>query len=115
MAAVMLAPGELAFQQACVEGGHLGDAVVVGVADVPGTEEPEDRAGGDGRHVAALLIELGGVPFFGDAVADERGARGAERDQFVGIDRQIVGGLRAEARFRRAILQKVAGHPVVFT
>ena len=40
--------------------------------------------------------------------------RRAQRDQFVRIHRQIAGVLAAEGRFRRAVLQEVAGHPVVF-
>ena len=41
-------------------------------------------------------------------------ARRAERDQFVRVHRQIAGGLAAERRLGSAVLQEVAGHPVIF-
>ena len=52
-------------------------------------------------------------PRLGHAVADERQPRRAERDQLVRVDRNVAGVLAAERGLRRAVLQEVAGHPVV--
>ena len=45
---------------------------------------------------------------FGGAGADEHGTRSAQRDQLMRIHGQVVGRQRAR------ILQKVAGHPMIF-
>ena len=81
MAAVVLAPGEVAIEEAGVDGGHFGGAVIFFFTDVARAEEAEDRAGGGGGHVAALLIEPKGVAAFGNAVTNEGEARGAEGDE----------------------------------
>src|ERR1700761_6524533 len=71
VASVMLAPGELSIEQAGVEGRHLFGVVVVGNAEVFCSEELEYGSGGNGSHIAALVVEPFGVSLFGDAVADE--------------------------------------------
>ena len=113
MSAVVLAPGELAVEQARVDGRHLRHPVVLGHAEVARPEQPEDRAGRHRGHVAALLVEPVGVALLRDAVADEGGARRAEGDQLVRIDREVARVLAAERRLGGAVLQEVAGHPVV--
>src|SRR5580693_4443288 len=49
------------------------------------------------------------------AVADEGQARRAERQQFVSVYRQVARRLASESRFGCAVLQKIPGHPVIFT
>ena len=98
----------------CCTGGIFVGAVVVVHAEVLRAEQPEDRSGGDGGHVAALLVEPLGVALLRDAVADERRARRAQRDQLVRVHRHVAGVLAAEGRLGGAVLQEVAGHPVVF-
>ena len=97
-----------------LHGRHLGGAIVIFLADVARAEQTEDRAGRDGGHVAALLVEPVGVALFRDAVADEGRPRRAERDELVRIDRKIVGVFAAEGGFGRAVLEEIAGHPVIF-
>ena len=81
MAAVVLAPGEVAFEEAGVDGGHFGGAVIFFFANVARAEEAEDWAGGGGGHVAALLVEPEGIAAIWNSVADEGEARGAESDE----------------------------------
>src|SRR6185437_6470551 len=54
-----------------------------------------------------------GVALFGNAVADEGGAGGAEGDQLVGVDGKVAGVLAAEGGVAGAVLEEVAGHPVI--
>ena len=110
---VVLAPRELAVEQAGLHGRHLRHAVVLGDARVPRPEQAEDRAGRHRGHVAALLIEPVGVALLGDAVADEGRARRAQGDELVRVDRNVAGVLAPEGRLGGAVLQEVAGHPVV--
>src|SRR4051812_47515592 len=85
VAAVVLAPCELSIEKALVHGRHLRGMVVAFDLETPGAEQSKYAAGSDGCHEAALLVEPFGVTFLGDAVADEREARGAEGDEFVRI------------------------------
>ena len=113
VAAIVLAPGELAVEQADVHGRHLLGRVVVGAAEVLRAEQTEHRLRRDRGHEAALMIEPLRVALLGNAVAHEREPRRAERDQLVRVDRNVAGVLAAERRFRRAVLEEVAGHPVI--
>ena len=92
---------------------HLLGRVVVRPAEVLGAEQSEDRLRGDGSHEAALMVEPLRVALLGHAVAHERQARCAEREQLVRVDGKVAGVLAAERRLRRAVLEEVAGHPVV--
>jgi hypothetical protein len=112
VAAVVLPPRQRAADQR-VHRRHLLGRVVVRAAEVGGTEEAEGRLRADRRHEAPLLIEPEGVALLGHAVADERRPRRAERDQLMGVDRDVVRGLAAERRLAGAVLQEGAGHPVV--
>src|SRR5207244_3055330 len=56
MAAVVLAPGEFALEQSSVHGRHFGGAIVLFFTNVFRAKQPEHRPGGDGGHVASLLI-----------------------------------------------------------
>lgn len=72
MAGVVLAPGEVAFEETGVDRGHFGGAVVVLHAEIFRAQEAEDGAGGDGGHETALPVEPFGVALFRDAVDRER-------------------------------------------
>ena len=111
--AVMLTPRQLAVEQSGVHRRHLLGHVVVGNAEPLRTEQAEHGLRRDCGHVAALLIQPFGVTPFGHAVADESGARGAQGEKLVRIDRNIASGLSAERRLFGAVLHEVAGHPVV--
>src|SRR5436189_3764276 len=78
VSAVVLTPGEFAVEQAGVDRRHPGGAIIFLLADIPCSQKTEDRAGGDGGHVAPLLVEPVGIATFGDAVAYEGGARRAQ-------------------------------------
>jgi hypothetical protein len=101
----------MAGEEVRVHRGHEGVVVVGGdggVAAEPfASEEGEDSAGVYGGHEAALVVEPCGVAFGGDAVADEGEAGGAEGDELVGVNGDVVGG------FRAAEGEEVPGHPVV--
>src|SRR5262245_16123471 len=60
------------------------------------------------------MIEPTGITFFRNAITDEGQARGTQGHQLVGINGNVAGVLAAESGFFRAVLYKVAGHPVVF-
>ena len=92
---------------------HLLLHVVVRHAERLRAEQAEHRLRGDRGHVAALLIEPLGIAAFGNAVADERQPRRAEREQLVRVDGNVAGGLAAERGFLGAVLQEVARHPVI--
>src|SRR6185295_16731301 len=113
VAAVVLAPGQVAVEQANTDRWHFLLRVVVRDAQILRAEQAKHRLRRDGRHVAALLIEPPGVAAFGHAVADEGRARRAERDQLVSVDRDVAGVPAAERGRGRAVLQEVAGHPVI--
>ena len=83
VAAIILTPGELPTQEAIVDRGHLGGAVVAVDAEAFGAEQGEDGTCGNGGHVTASLIEPLGIALFRNAVADECEPRRAERNQFV--------------------------------
>ena len=61
VAAVVLTPGQLAVEQARVDGGHFFLLVIVGRAQVLRAEQSKHRLRGDGGHEAALLVEPVGV------------------------------------------------------
>src|ERR1019366_6371300 len=90
VSAVMPAPGELAVEQAHIDGRHFLGAIVVRGHQVFGAQEPEYRPGGDGGHVAALVVEPLGVALLRHAVANEGGARRAQRDQLVSVHGQVA-------------------------
>ena len=90
VSAVVLAPGELAVEQARVDGRHLRHAVVLGHPEVSRPEQAEDRARRHRGHVAALLVEPVGVALLRDAVADEGRARRAQGDELVRVDRDVA-------------------------
>src|SRR6266498_2074552 len=71
VSAVVLAPGEFTIEQARVDRRHYCGAVIFFFADVARAQKAEDRPGGDGRHVTALLIEPIGIAAFRHAVTDE--------------------------------------------
>ena len=64
MAAVMLAPGQFAVQQAGEHGRHGLLAVVVRQAEIPRAEQLEHLARGDGRLPAAVLVQPQGISNF---------------------------------------------------
>ena len=113
MPAVVLAPRQLAFEQARVGRGHLRHAIILGHTDIPRAEQAENRTRRHRSHVAALLVEPVRVALLRDAVADERRPRRAERDQLVRVDRDVVRVLAPERPLCGAVLQEIAGHPVV--
>ena len=113
--AVMLTPGQLAIEQAHVDRRHLLVVIVVRGPQVFRAQEPEYRPGGDGGHVAALLVQPLRVALLRHAVADEGQARRAQGDQLMRIHGYVAGVLAAENGFRGAVLQEVAGHPMVFS
>ena len=76
-------------------------------------EQSEDAACIDGGHEAALMVEPFGIALLRNAVADKGEARGAEGDEFVGVDGNVAGSLASEGRLGGAVLDEVAGHPVV--
>ena len=67
-----------------------------------------------GGHEAAPLVEPLGVPLFWDSVADEGEARGAQGDQFIGVDGDVARSFAAEGGIGSAVFEEVAAHPVVF-
>src|SRR5579864_5074991 len=99
MAAVMLAPGELPFQQACVDGGHFFGMIVVGYAQVFCPQELEDRTCGNGCHIAALVVEPSGVTLFRYAIAYKGQPGSAESNQFMRVDGKVLSGSGAEGSF----------------
>src|SRR5579863_4476221 len=109
----MLAPSEAAIEQAGVDGRHLRGAIVPGDAEVLDAQEPKYRSGCEGCHETALMVEPFGVSLFRYAVADEGGARRAQRDQLVGIDWNVTGVPAAKGGLRGAVFEEVSGHPVV--
>src|SRR5262245_22477046 len=113
MAAVVLPPGKLTVEQAHVDVRHFLDSVIVRTAEVLRAEQSEHGLRGDGRHEATLMVEPPRVALFGYTVADECRPWRAERDQFMCVNRKIAAVPATEARLDRAILQEVAGHPVV--
>ena len=113
MSAVVLPPRELAIEQADVDRAASSRCGSRRDAEILGAEQAEHRLRRDRRHETALMVEPLRVALFRHAVADEGQARRAQRDQFVRVDRQIAGGLAAERRFGGAVLQEVAGHPVI--
>ena len=115
VSAVVLPPGEFTVEQIRVYRRHLCRSVILFLANVLCSKQTEHRACRDRGHVASLLIEPKGIPASRDAVADEGWTRCAERNQFVGIDGQVAGGLRSELGFRSTVFQEVARHPMVFT
>ena len=114
VAAVILTPGELAAEQAFIDRRHGGGAVVEIIgAEAGRAEQSPHGTGGDGCHPAAALIEPLGIAFCGNAVADEGEARGAESEKLVRVDGNVAGIHAAGGGFGRAVLQEVAGHPVI--
>src|SRR5690606_11462500 len=93
----------------------LRGAIILGHAEIARAEQPERRLRRDGRHVTALLIEPVGVALLGNAVADERGPRRAQRDQLMRIDRDVVGVLATEAGLFGAVFEEAPGHPMILT
>src|ERR1051325_34616 len=71
MPAVVLSPGQFAIEQPGVHRRHFGGAIIFLFSDVSHAEQPEDRAGGNSGHVAALLIQPIGITPFRHPVADE--------------------------------------------
>ena len=114
VSAVVLAPGKFAIEQAHFDGRHFCGAIVVGNAQVLCAEKFEHGTGSHGGHEAAFLVEPLGIALLRDAVADEGQARRAQGDEFVRVDGQVAGVLAAKGTFGSTILEKVAGHPVVF-
>jgi hypothetical protein len=94
-------------------GGILAVPMIFRRRQPPGAEQTEHWSGGDRGHVAALLIQPPRIALLGDAVADEGRPRRAQGDQLVRVDGQVTGSPAAQTRLRRAVLQEVAGHPVV--
>ena len=88
--------------------------VVVRGAEVLRAEQTKHAARGDGRHVAALMIEPSRVSLFGNAVADKNGSRRAQRDELVRVHRNVARIPAAEGCGGGAVLQEIAGHPMVF-
>ena len=79
--------------------------VVVGQAEVAGPEQPENGLRRHGGHEATLVVQPLRITLLGDAVADENEARGAQGDQLVGIDGQLLrrpAGVLALSRVRKA-------------
>src|SRR5437667_12633844 len=68
VSAVVLPPGQLAVEHADVHGRHLLPLVIIRYAEIFRAEKPENRAGRDGGHVAALMIEPPRIAFFGHAI-----------------------------------------------
>src|SRR5687768_13557972 len=102
MSAVMLAPRELAVEQAGVDRRHPGNAVILFLTEVLRLKQAKHRTCRNRRHVTSLLVEPMRITPLGYAVADKRESRRAQRDQLMGVYGKITGVLAAERRFRRA-------------
>ena len=92
--AIVLAPGKLAVEQ--TRGSQAASSRCDSRLPDSSPLAPSKRehaARGHRRHEAPLVVEPIGVALFGDSVADEREARRAQRDQFVGVNRNIAGFL----------------------
>src|SRR5678815_5032789 len=112
VAAVVLAPCEVAIEQAGVHGRHFSGLIIFFNAEIARAEETEHRAGSDGRHVTAFLIEPLGITFFWNSVAEKCEAGRAEGDQFVRVYWEIAGIFAAECRFSGPVFEEVAAHPM---
>src|SRR5205085_12255388 len=112
--AVVLAPRQLAIEQAHSYRRHFCSVVIFGNAQSFCAEKLEYGAGRYGSHETALRVEPFRVTSLWHAVADERQTRRAKGDKFVRVDGKIAGVLAAKYRFRGAVLQEIACHPVIF-
>ena len=83
VAAVVLSPGKLPFQQSLIDVGQLHREIVVRRAEVFRAEQSEYRPGGNGGHEAPPLVEPLRVALFRNAVADESQPRRTQRNQLV--------------------------------
>ena len=115
MAAVVLAPCQLAVEKAGEYRRHGLLAVVIGQAEVLGAEQLEHLACGYGSLPAAVLVQPQGITLLRNAVADEHKAGSAQRDEFVRVYRQHVGVPGSRLRLGCAVLDIVACHPVILT
>ena len=115
MAAVVLAPGQFAVQQTGQDRRHGLFPVVVGNAQIFGTQQFESFSGRNRGLPAAVLVQPQVVSLFGDAVADEHQAGSAECNQFVGIYRQHACIPGSGLGLDGAVFNVVAGHPVIFS
>src|SRR5690606_33387897 len=80
---VVLSPGQLTVEKPGVDGRHRRGAVVFLHPYPSRAQKAIDRLRGDDRHETALLVEPQRIPFLWNPVADEDGARRAQRNQLV--------------------------------
>ena len=81
MAAVVLAPCQLAVEKAGEYRRHGLLAIVIGYTEVLGAEQLEHLARGNGSLPAAVLVQPKGISLLRDTIADEYEARGTESDE----------------------------------
>lgn len=113
VSAVVLPPSELSIQQAVVYRRKRYVMIIVGKPRTLGPEKLEHGLGRNRGHKAALLVQPVSIATLWNAIADEREARCAERNQVMRVHGQIAWTLCTRPGFRSSILQEVAGHPVV--
>jgi hypothetical protein len=99
MSAAVLAESNVTVYQGCLNGRKLRRPQIFPA------QQPVHGPGADCGQEHALRIHP--AVSLGRAAADEHGTRSTQRDQFVRIHGQIVGGQRT------AVLDEVTGHPVV--
>src|SRR5438477_13194290 len=108
---IMLPPCELAFEKSSIDRRHFRGVIVVGDSEVLRAEQTEHGPSSDGCHVAALMIQPLCVTLLRNAIADEAQPRCAQRNQLIGVNRQVTSVLAPKRSFSRAILQEIASHP----
>ena len=97
----MLPPCELAVQQAVVYRGHFRGSVVTLDRKALGAEQHKYAARVHGGHETPLVVEPPCIALLRDTVADKRKARGAESNEFIGIDGNVSPILASEGRLRK--------------
>src|SRR5437667_7448424 len=110
---IMLPPCELAFEKSSIDRRHFRGVIVVGDSEVLRAEQTEHGPSSDGCHVAALMVQPFRITFLRDAIADESQSRCAQRNQLIGVNRQITGILAPKRSLSRTILEEISGHPVI--
>src|SRR6266567_8468122 len=113
VASVMLPPSELAFEKSNIERRHFRGVIVIRDSEVLSAEQTEHGPGSYSCHVAALLVQPLRITLLRDAVADESQSRCTQRNQLIGVNRQVTSILAPKRSRSRAVLQEVASHPVV--
>src|SRR5579872_5448850 len=86
--ALVLPPGKLAADQRLHRRHGIGQ-IVTGRSEVFLTQQSVYRAGEDARHETAVRVHPFGIAVLDGSIADEAGARSAQGDQLVRVNRQV--------------------------